>query len=202
MRNPAKGEQGSRRSLGSGPAKPRCVGSLARLPRRPVSLSSFVIRLEFTTREPGRVAQHPIVASSSRAGRDRSIHTMAGIGVPRRCEHRPGDLLGAPRRRSPERSGGEAEGSRSTPQRSVGANPTVASGVRVIANDRTGVSRNRGDPCASSRILYGGHGSERRSRVSARKRISNAPFVAQTAARGGGNAGLACKVLPDPCPRP
>jgi hypothetical protein len=80
----------------------------------------------------------------------------------------------------------------------VGSNPTVASRVRVIVKDRVGVSRNRGDPCASSRIPYRGHGSEGRSRVWERTRLPHVRFLAQTAARNGGNAGLACKGLQDP----
>jgi hypothetical protein len=38
----------------------------------------------------------------------------------------------------------------------MGSNPIVASSARVIVKDRMRVSRNQGDPCASSRILYGG----------------------------------------------
>jgi len=78
------------------------------------------------------------------------------------------------------------------------ANPTVASRVRVIVKYRIGVSPNQGDPCASSRIPYRGHGSEGRSRVWERTRLPHVRFLAQTAARSGGNAGLACKGLLDP----
>jgi len=60
------------------------------------------------------------------------------------------------------------------------------------------VSRNRGDPYPSSGIPYRGHGNERRSRVWTRTRLPDVRFLAQTEARSGGNACLACKVLPDP----
>ncbi len=94
--------------------------------------------------------------------------------------------------------GSESPASRTAKPPCAGSNPPVASCTRVIVNGRVGVSWNQGDPCASIWIPCEGHGKEERSRVSVRTRIPNLRFLAQTVARSGGNAGLACKVLQDP----